>query len=203
MENLIAGLESKGFAISQKIRINEMLPFLQTYLKAKNAAVWSYRGILFCLLLLAGGFFGYNLADHPAWLVSGIGLAVAVMLPLIPIHELIHAAAYRAMGAKDIRFGVVWKNLMFYAGAHGFVADKRAFWWVALSPMVLLTVIGLILTVLLPMQGKIVAIMATAIHWLMCGGDIALLSYFLENRDKEVVTFDDLDSGESYFYTKG
>jgi hypothetical protein len=37
-------------------------------------------------------------------------------------------------------------------------------------------------------------------HMGMCSGDFGLLNYFEIHKDKEVVTYDDLATGLSYFY---
>ena len=34
----------------------------------------------------------------------------------------------------------------------------------------------------------------------MCSGDFGLLSYFEFNKDKQVVTYDDIENKISYFY---
>ena len=39
-------------------------------------------------------------------------------------------------------------------------------------------------------------------HTSMCAGDFGLLSYFEANKDKEIVTYDDVSAKVSYFYGK-
>jgi len=36
----------------------------------------------------------------------------------------------------------------------------------------------------------------------MCAGDFGILSYFEFNKEKQVVTYDDVENNVSYFYGK-
>lgn len=45
--------------------------------------------------------------------------------------------------------------------------------------------------------------MATLLaHTTMCSGDFGLLSYFDYHRDKDIVTYDEVESNISYFYSR-
>jgi len=45
--------------------------------------------------------------------------------------------------------------------------------------------------------------MATLLaHTAMCSGDFGLLSYFDYHRDKDIVTYDEVESNISYFYSR-
>ncbi len=66
-------------------------------------------------------------------------LGIAGVILLIPIHELIHGLLFRLFGAKDVRYGVVWKKLMFYAVAHDFAVNYRQMLVIALGPFFVLS----------------------------------------------------------------
>lgn len=84
--------------------------------------------------------------------------------------------------------------------ADKFVADKKEFEIVALSPfLVVTTTLTILLFIVNPAWTlTIVGILLT--HTAMCSGDFAILSYFEFHKNKQVVTCDDKKNGVSCFY---
>lgn len=67
-----------------------------------------------------------------------VGVAVMIVL-----HELVHGVTMMRFGAKP-KYGVLLSGLMFYATADGFAFQRNNYLTVALSPLVILSVLVLI-----------------------------------------------------------
>lgn len=122
---------------------------------------------------------------------------------LVVIHELIHAIAYKMIGAKKLSFGMRLRKFLFFVLADKEVFTLRQFKFVALAPVVTvaaLTIIGMIFAYNQPMFYFYLSVFG--IHSLFCGGDFGLLSYFENRKDKEILTFDVKEEGKTYFYVK-
>jgi hypothetical protein len=126
------------------------------------------------------------------------GLAIAFLL--IPLHEYIHVLAYKSQGATNTSYDVNIKKFYFMALADKFVANKKEFEIVALAPFVIITVILTILFFIVNPNWTLTIIGVLLTHTAMCSGDFGLLSYFEFNKDKQVVTYDDIENKISYFY---
>lgn len=131
------------------------------------------------------------------------GLAAGLLLLpiiLIPVHEGAHLIPFRIAGARDIRFGADLRQGIVYVTAHRFVAGKKLFSIVALTPFISVTVALLVFILLSPPWWKWVLSMTLLIHTSMCAGDTALLGFMNSFRDRRVFTWDDADRKEAYFY---
>ncbi|WP_341834565.1 DUF3267 domain-containing protein [Chitinophaga pollutisoli] len=127
-------------------------------------------------------------------------LGVAAVILLIPFHELIHGLLFRYFGAKDVRYGVVWRKLMFYAVAHDFAVNYRQLLVIALGPYVVLS-LGMVLAAVWLQGGWTVFFAGMyGFHTLCCVGDFGLCGYMHQFRQRGPVTFDDADARISYFY---
>ena len=86
--------------------------------------------------------------------------------------------------------------------ADKYVANKREFQIVALAPVLVISTILITCIFLLNENWKL-SVMATLLaHTAMCSGDFGLLSYFDYHRDKDIVTYDEVESNISYFYVR-
>lgn len=130
-------------------------------------------------------------------LASGLLL---IPLLLIPVHEGAHLIPFRIAGAKDIRFGADLKQGIVWVTAHRFVAGKKLFRLVALTPFVIISITILIFILLSPLWWKWVLSMTLLVHTTMCAGDAALLGFMNSLGTKRVCTWDDADLKEAYFY---
>ncbi len=205
MDRLMESLREQGYTEYARFSFSEMLVPLQQGLKSGN--VYAVTFFIFILLgfggigafiahvLLTGSLSGQRLTD---WLLRGI----PATLLLVPLHELIHGWMFRWYGAKDVRYGVVWKKLMFYAVAHGFAVNYKQFRVIALAPFV---VISLLLTAafLLVSSVSLKALLLGILvfHTLCCAGDFGLCAYFCRLRHRQPLSFDDADQNITYFYT--
>lgn len=197
-------LEPNGYVLHEAFSHHELVAFVQPYMKKQNRYMIFYKVAAFLPLIFFFGLIGYHMGRgtfQAAYLVSifkGFGL----LLLLLPVHELIHGAAYKYVGAPNVSYGVVWRQLVFYAQADKFVVGHQPFKLVALAPFVC---INLVLLAVLPfcnMEWIITIIIAITMHNGMCAGDFALLSYFHENEDKHLLTYDDATEKRTYFYQR-
>jgi hypothetical protein len=132
--------------------------------------------------------------------LGDFGLAfVAMLVLLLPLHELIHAVAYRFVGASDIRWDYSLHMMAVWVIAHRFVADGRQFAFVALAPFVVINA-GLIVSILLFPSAAVFLLFLLLWHLHGCAGDWSLLNFVWINRERGFWTFDDATEGRSYFF---
>lgn len=122
---------------------------------------------------------------------------------LIAFHEIIHALAYKYVGAKKLYMGMRLRKFLFFVQADKQVLDFHKFKIVALAPfitVIVLTIIGMVFSYGHPMFYFFLSIFS--IHSLFCGGDFGLLSYFENREDRKILTFDMVKEQKTYFYVK-
>lgn len=120
---------------------------------------------------------------------------------LIPIHELLHGIAIKFTGAPKVNYGAYFRKFIFYAEADRHVIDRIQFTWIALTPLLVIKLLTLILSLVFwntPWLFFFLSVMA--IHSLFCAGDIGLLSIFYRNKTEVIYTFDVREEKKSYYY---
>lgn len=130
---------------------------------------------------------------------SFLGIIVFPLLLVLP-HEFLHIVPYRLSGARDIRIGANWHDAYFYVTAHKHPVQRRWFMVVALTPAMLVTVTLAVIILYVQPLWQWSLICTLFLHLTMCAGDLALINYFYINRHRNIVTWDDVDRGEAYFY---
>jgi hypothetical protein len=198
-------LPTQGYFLLDQFGHDELIPFLQKCMKTPSIYSRSYYLVNIALFALAVFCFStdiwwkqFRVVDRLAYFVTGLVVALA----LLPLHELIHAAAYRLQGAQQTSFDMNFKKFYFMALADKFVANRREFTIVALAPFVVISCLLLVAILLVPAPWTFTLLGALLAHAAMCSGDFGLLNYFAVHRDKDVVTFDDVASKVTYFYGK-
>lgn len=198
-------LEERGFVLLDKLEHDDLIPFIQKYLRERTR--FSILYLIFnviCFFLIAlhivfsAGMAGFSLGMAVIQLSYGFIFAFGI----IPIHEYIHVLAYRSQGASKTSYLVRLSKFYFLAVADGFVANKKEFSIVALAPFVIISACLIVAILLVPWDWKLTLIGALFLHTACCSGDFALLSYLDFHKDKSVVTYDDAENKVSYFYTK-
>lgn len=183
-----------------------IVPFLLEWLRAPTPPMRAYWLVV---LLGAIGTVGAAacavrdvllLGDAGGVLQIG-GALLANVTVLLVAHELVHAAAYRAIGARRVSFGADWRHLVFYAIADGFVVGRRHFYLLAVAPFVALTAGILGLTAVAPAWWRF-GVSAAALHALHCAGDAALVAFAAAQEGRELYTYDDAATHRSYFYVQ-
>jgi hypothetical protein len=198
-------LSSNGYVLLDSLAHKEIVPFVQRYMKEKTFFSGAYVLANVLVLAVSGCLLGFelgesnsNFSDRLLQFSIGLGLAFA----LLPLHEYIHVLAYKSQGAADTSYGANLKKFYFVALANGFVASKKEFTIVALAPFLAISSASLVLMVFANTEWTIIVAGMLTAHTAMCSGDFALLSYFDYHRNKDVVTYDDVPNGISYFFGK-
>jgi hypothetical protein len=136
----------------------------------------------------------------PLKCLGDLGLAlVALFVVILPLHELLHSAAYRLVGARDIRWEYSTRMMAVWVIAHRFVVETRAFLFVALAPFVVLNTLLVVAAIAFPQYA---VFLLFVLLWHLHGsiGDWALLNVVWLHRERGFWTFDDAVAGKSYFY---
>lgn len=196
-------LKALGYQLLDELEHKELVPFVKKYIRKNTVFAWLYYIATFGLLaisigLIVKGFLSENfkLMD----LISKFSLGFALALLLLPLHEYLHALAYKFVGATTTSYDANLKKFYFMAIADKFVANRKEFNIVALAPFVVISS-GLMITLLfVGFNWQITILGVLFAHTSMCSGDFALLSYFQFHRDKQVVTYDLKHEKVSYFY---
>lgn len=103
--------------------------------------------ILGVLLFLIFGLVFFGLAISLGKLPSSFGLGlgeiisgfVGVLLTIV-LHELTHGWAMHMFGARPT-YGVLWKQLMFYATSPGYAFHRNNYAGILLAPLVFITIL--------------------------------------------------------------
>jgi hypothetical protein len=199
-------IEQQGYKTDAILNHQDIIPFVKSFLFRKNRVTLFYLtfNIIFFILLIFNVFTSVyediiSLGEAFKWFSWGC----LIPFLMIPLHEWLHGIAYKACGAKTVSYDVNWKQFYFMAIADKFVATRKSFVIVALTPFTIIS-IALLIPVILPSKPgtDIMLITAVFIHGSMCAGDFGLLSYFETNRNKDVITYDDREEGLSYFFVR-
>jgi len=194
-------LPSAGYRLLSSLDHGDIIPFVEERLGSGNRIVRNYFRFTFLLLAAAVGLLAWNIIRAPgqwghsvALFFGGMGLAFL----LTPIHELIHVAALKAVGAPSVQLRANWRKLYFMAGSDRFVADVREFYWIAFAPFAVISLGALALMFWQPLAATSLLFLHTA----FCVGDFALASYMNEHREEGIVTYDLMKEGVSYFFVR-
>ncbi|MBK7304334.1 MAG: DUF3267 domain-containing protein [Saprospiraceae bacterium] len=79
---------------------------------------------------------------------------------------------------------------------------KREFEIVALAPFTFITTTLIIFLFVADNNWNLTISSVLLAHTAMCSGDFGLLSFFDFHKDKEPITYDDVENKISYFYGK-
>ena len=196
-------LSEKGYVLLDSLVHKELPIFLKKYLNKPTKTSILFYGITIFFLFVAIVLFIINAQNknlnYPDWAFHYfIGFSIAFLL--VPLHEYIHVLAYKSQGAKNTSYSHNIKKFYFMALADKFVANKSEFKIVALLPFVVITIFLFILLSFATYKCTLTILGILFCHTAMSSGDFALLSYFEFHKDKEVVTYDDVENKISYFY---
>lgn len=134
------------------------------------------------LLLLFGLAFGMLLAAlevplKPSW--TELALSVSLIVVPLPVHELVHAAAFKLVNPRaHVRFGM--QNGLLYTTCEPEVFTRAQMLVVMLCPFVLLT--PAIFALGWTLQAPFAAALAATIHASECAGDLLFAKLVLTNK---------------------
>jgi hypothetical protein len=163
-----------------------------------------YQVIMMILFayILTRGIVLFIKGDHTLLIQIGLSMLFSVTA-LVVIHELLHALAYLATGARRISFGVIPRKFVFYAMADRQVIAPRAFHIIALTPFIIVKLIclwGIVQFYNQPLMYFFLSMMC--LHSLFCAGDIAMLAFYRLYPGKIIYNFDNKSEGKTYFYAR-
>ena len=196
-------LPEKGYFLLDKLEHKELPVFLRKYLNKRSTISIVFYGLNIFFLLIAIFLFVVNFQQEMLtnldWAYHYfIGFSIAFLL--VPLHEYIHVLAYKSQGAKNTSYDSNIKKFYFLALADKFVANKNEFRIVVLAPFISISMILLLLLTISSYNWSLTILGILLCHTAMSSGDFALLCYFEFHRDKEVVTYDNVEEKASYFY---
>lgn len=200
-ENLV----DQGYVLIDSLDHKELVPFVSMYLKKKTRISTIYTAFNIVFIGLVYYWFWVNYGSPNFKVMNGVsyfsyGMAIAFLL--IPIHEYIHVLAYKSQGAEHTSYDVNWKKFYFMALADKFVANKKEFRIVALAPFTFISGISLCLLFVASPLWTFTILGVLITHTMFSSGDFGLLSYVDFHKNKEIVTYDDIENKVTYFYGK-
>jgi len=179
---------------------DNLLPFLRPQLCLN--LIW---GVMYWMvnLIPLGSIIYYWWVQHISLdtFLTNVGLGFWMFFVLLPVHELLHAAVYKIVGAPKVSFGGSWKKFIFYAVADRFMVDRKKFLFVALAPFFIINTGLVILFFTYSYPVNLIFLAAIILHTAGCFGDFALVSFMHRHRHQNIVTMDEVAEKKTYFFT--
>ena len=198
-------LTEKGYVQLDKLEHKELVLFIRTYMKKRT----KYSVFYYLSNIIVFGLVGYLFVQDfnlPTYSLGArfthFSYGLAIAFALLPLHEYIHVLAYKSQGATNTSYAANLKKFYFMALADKFVANKKEFEVVALAPFIIITTTLIILLFVVSSSWTLTVASILLAHTAMSSGDFGLLSYFEFNKDKNPVTYDDIENKISYFYAQ-
>jgi Putative zincin peptidase len=192
-----------AFSLVETVSRTSIGPWVQPHI-----FVWRTIPVLYWMLNLAAGILiwetwsGTALTAIDGFSMFSLGATVGFLV-LLPVHEHVHAWAYRRQGAQRVEVRYLWKQMTALCVAPGEVLSGRAFAPVCLAPIVVINTVLLGTWLLLP-DGALALAVAGALlmHTAAASGDIAFLQYVFSQGLDDVFTYDDADAPVTYFFRR-
>ncbi len=194
------------FVLIKELRFNEILMFVLENIRLINAysIFYLFYNLIFISFLAGIAAFGFmeeTLSFKPFLSCMGWGFLAGSIL-IIPFHEGFHALAFLMIGARSIKFGVDLKQMIFYATAENFVAGRKDFILVAMAPFLIINLFSMPFVIYGGIELRLFMVVMLLLHNIMCIGDFAMLSFYRRFKEKEIYTFDDLETRTAWFYER-
>ncbi|MCD6201398.1 MAG: DUF3267 domain-containing protein [Bacteroidales bacterium] len=195
--------DESRYRLILKLSYHDIPGFVFRYLSRKNQVTYFFW--LFSLFFLGLAihptidFFSIHPGYQKIVLYAFYGLVVFPVL-LIPFHEGIHALFFLLAGAKNIAVGANFRDMFFYVTAHRFPVRRKDFTRLALAPFVLISACLLLAAWLVPGYLSWSFYLTLFAHATMCAGDFAMLSFYRQYGDREIITYDDVEEKAAYFF---
>jgi len=180
----------------------DIAPFVIDYIRRRTAVTGFFWTLCLLAALLAVKI-RFNISGYYEFLQiiphTLLGLIIFPVL-IIPVHEFLHVLPFAFTGARNIRTGMDLKQFIFYVTVHREVVTPGKFRIVAIVPFLAVTSALLFLIYFLPPLWKWSLSLFLFVHITMCAGDFAMLNFYYVNREKKILSWDDADLKEAYFY---
>ena len=198
-------LISHGYRPLRSVRYSEIAQFAVDSLFTRNPFSLGFA-------LMMAAIVGYALvvafgadATPGALLLAGLrgaGLGLAGALLLVPVHELVHGAAFRLLGADRVAYGLEPAAYAVFAVAPGFVMSAREVMVAVFAPLVIMSAALLTAHLSVSDLWAGAALGALFFHTLFCAGDIGIAAYVWRYRRQGLVTYDELEPRLSHFFIR-
>ena len=186
-----------------KLSYNDIPEFVLRYLTRKNnASFFFWLSALFFLLLAVHPTLAFFSARPGLWSILVYAFYGFVLFPvlLIPFHEGIHALFFFLAGARRLKAGIDLRNFFFYVTAHRYPVGRRHFTHIAMAPFVLISVLLWAAAWFSSGYLSWSFYLTLFAHSTMCAGDFAMLSFYAQYGEQEIITYDDVKEKTAYFY---
>lgn len=196
----IEDLASSDYELLGELTHASLADFVVEYFLRRGSWLTRLHHAMSILTLIAAVFIAWMQGRSWSDGLQSFGLSlVTLFVVILPLHELVHALAYRAAGARDIRWDYSPRLLAVWVIAHRFVADRRSFVVVALAPFLVINTAIVVAAILWPERAVFLLFL---LLWHLHGssGDWSLLNFVWLHRRRGFWTWDDADGGRSWFY---
>jgi hypothetical protein len=202
-------LNNPEFELIEEIDYANLKSFVVKEIERRSVLIVAYSIVQVVAILAAAGLlafytFGLIIDGNFGIELTTAGCAILFSCTLlIPIHELIHAAAFLILGKRDIGFGVQWKKFLFYAEANLQVLNRNEMIIVGLAPLAIIAIVSItIIALQISTLTSLFFTVVFTVHLLFCGGDIAIISFFLRHKQMEMYTFDNREMKKSFYFVR-
>lgn len=196
-------LQEGNYELIDVLNHKDIVPFIRTYMKKRTIFSLAYviSNVVVFLLIVVIFVVNYKsgkVSFDSALTRLSIGFALAFLL--VPLHEYIHALAYKSQGAKKVSYDANLKKFYFMALADQFVANRKEFTIVALPPFLTISISLLLLIAVVNLLWCFTLLGILLTHTAFCSGDFGLLSYLEYHKNEYIVIYDDKAKGLSFFF---
>jgi len=195
-------IENKKYQHVFTLAYNDIIPFVLTYVKKYTLPLFIFICLLLFsfvwLLIIFTGIAG----NYPFITIVGHTMAGLILIPVLLVipHEFLHIIPYYLAGARKISIGAEWKQYYFFVTADKFPVTAPVFITVALSPFVIINIALILLGLHSSPLWQYTLLSSLFAHITMCAGDLALINFYYLNRNKKIITWDNVSTKEAYFY---
>jgi len=198
-------LQEKDYKLLCELQHDDLIHFIKEAYRKKTPFSVGFNFLVMIILGSVAAIIGYQAVQYGNFwqAFTKTLLGIAVVFPLIPIHELIHGWVYKLLGAPHVGYTANFKKMYFTAQANLFIVNYKEFLWVAFAPFVVISMSCLgSLFFLVDTIYLFVPLGTLLFHTVCCSGDFALASYVYPYRKQGIVTYDDFPNKRTYFFVQ-
>ncbi len=195
---------SPKFRLLEELRYESIIPFVFRNIghATRSGIFYRFVNIFLGVFVLGFSIYGFRAGIFTAgpYLKILLWAILSGTLLVIPLHEGLHALAYKLSGAPRVFFGMDLKQMLFYVSTDNYVVGRRQFYFVALSPFAFINGISIAVLFFSGPYGFLFISVFLFLHSLMCIGDFAMVSFFEKRKDKKLYTYDKHTERISYIF---
>lgn len=201
-------LQKSGcYELVETLDYRSIVWFVIKHIKSRVPVMMGFY-LFFILTIIGFGYISLALIiKGDMGIFSLMGQAILIIcistVPIIPLHELLHGAAFKILGAGKLVFGANLREMVFYVTVDRFVLDKKQFYFLALTPFVVFSLLFIPFLFVSSIYIQWIASFLLAFHTSCCIGDFGLMAYFSKaGKGADLYTYDDVTTKTSYFFRR-